>query len=95
MPITPDDEKVLARFLDAEGRVKQLPAKSKPRQLVYDYLAEKFDFGVDYTEHDVNALLSSWHTFEDFFILRRGLVEAGLLSRERDGSRYWRTPKAE
>ncbi len=82
----------IERFLDEEGRLKQLPAKQAPRAEVYAYLAEKFDVGTDYTEHEVNAILSSWHNFNDFFTLRRGLVDSGWLCRLQNGSRYWRNP---
>lgn len=83
------DEK-LARFLDDEGKLKQLPSKRTVRDLAYAYLADKFEFDRDYTETDVNGILSSWHTFGDYFILRREMVEGGWLCRLRDGSRYWR-----
>ncbi len=88
--LNPTDTQLLARFLDGDGRLKQLPSKQAPRQLAMQYLAAKFEYDADYTEHEVNAILSAWHTFDDYFILRRGLVESGLLARERDGSRYWR-----
>lgn len=84
---------LLARFLDPEGRVKQFPAKAVPREAVLYYLAEKFEFDVDYKEREVNAILTEWHTFNDFFILRRSLVEAGYLNRLNDGSRYWKNPQ--
>ncbi len=84
--------KELEHFLDEEGRVKSWPAKQNPREEVFCYLAGKFEPGRDYTEHEVNAVLSSWHTFGDLFILRRGLIESGWLLRLRNGSRYWRNP---
>lgn len=54
------------------------------------YLASKFDIGIDYKEGQVNAIIDGWHTFGDYFILRRELVDSGLLKRLPDGSRYWR-----
>lgn len=83
------DEK-LSRFLDGEGRLKQLPAKRTVRALAYEHLAGKFEFDKDYTETEVNGILSSWHTFGDYFILRRELVENGWLCRLPNGSKYWR-----
>ena len=56
------------------------------------YLAEKFEAGRDYTEPEVNALLGSWHTFGDHTLLRRDMIERGLLCREKNGSRYWKNP---
>lgn len=81
------------RFLDDEGKVKSWPSKQAPREEVFRYLADKFETGRDYTEHEVNAILSSWHTFGDLFILRRGMIESKWLMRMRDGSRYWRNPE--
>ena len=81
------------RFLDEEGKLKQLPSKQAPREEAYAYIAEKFDLDREYSEHEVNAILASWHTFGDYFILRRGLIESGWLCRTRDGSKYWRNPE--
>lgn len=85
----------LQRFLDEDGKLKQLPAKYSMKLEAYAYLAEKFEKGKEYTEHDVNAILSSWHTFGDYFALRRGLVESGLMQRLPNGSKYWRSEKQE
>lgn len=90
-----ESQKLLERFLDEEGRVKQFPAKAVPREAVLFYLAQKFEMGVDYKEREVNAILTQWHTFNDYFILRRSLIEAGYLKRLNDGSRYWKNPEKE
>ncbi len=82
----------IERFLDEAGRVKLWPSKQAPREEVVAYLAEQFAYGRDYTEREVNDILSAWHTFGDLFILRRGMIESGWLLRVRDGSRYWRNP---
>ena len=73
--------------------MKLWPAKHAAKEEVLAYLAEKFEFGSDYTEHEVNAILAGWHTFEDFFLLRRELVESGWLLRLANGSRYWKNPE--
>ena len=83
----------IERFLDEEGRLKQWPAKQAPREEVFAYLVEKFELGRNYSEHEVNAILAAWHTFDDLFILRRGMIESEWLFRMRDGSRYWRNPE--
>ena len=79
-------------FFDKEGKIVQLPQKHALRLAVLAVLAEKFEPGRNYTEREVNAICSRWHTFEDYFLLRRELVDGGLMCRERDGSRYWRMP---
>ncbi len=80
----------IAQFLDAEGRITQLPQKHSARNAVLAYLSTKFCMNVDYTEHQINDICDRWNTFGDFFLLRRELIDNGLLGRERDGSRYWR-----
>jgi len=56
------------------------------------YLIDKFEQGREYTEREVNEVLSAWHAFGDHSLLRRALCDAGLLKRLPDGSRYWRPP---
>lgn len=80
----------IRRFLDSQGRITQLSKKRVLRLAVLRYLAGKFETNKDYTEKEVNALCEKWHTFGDVFILRREMVDAHLLCREVDGSRYWR-----
>ncbi|MEG1772135.1 MAG: DUF2087 domain-containing protein [Clostridia bacterium] len=84
----------IKRFLDDDGKVKQFPSKQNVRLLIYAYIADKFEFNRDYTEHEVNSIISEWHTFGDYFMLRRGLIESGEMSRLRNGSKYWRNDKA-
>ena len=85
-------EKVLdiKRFLDDSGRIIQLPQRAVFRAAVLRYLAEKFEDDRTYTEKTVNAICMQWHTFNDYFILRRELVDSGLLCRKPNGSCYWK-----
>lgn len=80
---------IMLRFLDGE-QIKQLPTKETHKLQVLKYLTSKFEFGKDYAESQVNAMIDNWHTFGDYFILRRELIENGLLKRLPNGSKYWR-----
>lgn len=80
----------ISQFLDSEGKITQLPRKQKVKLAVLEYLAGKFQPDCVYSERQVNAICDEWHTFGDFYILRRELVDNNLMNRERDGSRYWR-----
>jgi hypothetical protein len=86
---------ILERFIDEEGKIKQLPSKKDARLVVLAYLASKFEAGRDYREKEVNAIIDGWHTFGDYFLLRRELIDSGLMKREQDGSRYWKDKQAE
>ena len=80
--------KVLASFLNPDGTIKQLPPQPGKLKVILDYLIQAFSPGRDYTEKEVNTIIRRFHL--DVSGLRRDLVDAGLLDRERDGSRYWR-----
>lgn len=82
----------IKQFLDDSGKITQLPQKYKVRYELLEYLAGKFETDCSYTERDVNDICNQWHTFEDYLLLRRELVDNGLLCRERNGSRYWKVP---
>jgi len=80
--------KVLATCLNPDGTIKQLPPQPGKLKVILEYLIQAFTPGVDYTEKEVNTMIRRFHV--DVSGLRRDLVDAGLLDRERDGSRYWR-----
>jgi hypothetical protein len=80
--------KVLATCLNPDGTIKQLPPQPGKLKVILEYLIQAFTPGVDYAEKEVNTIIRRFHV--DVAGLRRDLVDAGLLDRERDGSRYWR-----
>ncbi len=79
----------LNKFLDSDGKIIRLPRKRVARRTVLQFLAGKFSPDTDYTEAHVNATMTTWHTFDDPALLRRELVDAGLLKRTPDGKTYW------
>ncbi len=87
-----DQLKVLAKFLKPDGTIQQVPnSRTHPDwfRIVLEYVLAAFEPGVTYTEKEVNSILRRFH--KDTAGLRRDLVDAKMLSRERDGSKYWRT----
>ena len=88
------DKIKIDKFLDDQGKISQLPQKQSIRVATLSYLAEKFESNRNYTEKEVNTICEDWHTFGDYFILRRELIDNGLLCREPNGSRYWK-PKTD
>lgn len=83
----------IKRYLDENGLIKIWPAKQNAKKIMLDYLAESFAYDTNYTEKEVNAVIQSRHTFNDYFLLRRSLIDCGLLCRLPDGSKYWRPKK--
>lgn len=81
-------KKVLKAHLNADGSIKQVPLQPVKLKPILDYLIQFFEFDVNYTEKEVNTIIKRFN--EDTAGLRRDLVDAGMLARESDGSRYWR-----
>ncbi len=94
----------LQRFLNTDGRITTWPARRKDQVTVLRYLADQFQPGQEYTEKQVNEVLSQrigkpnvsapWEHTVDFAVdhatLRRKLMEERLMQRTSDGARYWR-----
>ena len=81
---------ILNRFLDDDGRVAVWPSKHRYKVIVLSYLATKFEYDRFYNEKDVNEILKRWHTFEDWPLLRRELVDRHYMARDTNGYRYER-----
>lgn len=79
----------ISAFLDEGGRIKQIPSPNRTKIPVLEHLAEKFEKNRFYNEKEVNEVINRWHTFGDYFILRRLLVDHNLLERTIDGAKYW------
>jgi hypothetical protein len=94
--VPPPDEaettrRVLAAHLNPDGSIRQIPnsrSHAAKFRIILEYVGAAFETGKTYTEREVNAILAGFN--EDTAGLRRDLVNAGMLERERDGSRYWR-----
>lgn len=89
-PLTPSEAaRELARWLDAQGRLRQWPTRRGTQRAAAFYLIAKFESGRRYSEAEVNEILDRWAPFRDAALLRRTLVEEGLLARTADGREYW------
>ena len=80
-------KKILRDYLNADGTIRQVPEQKK-LQPILDYLIQKFEFDRTYTEREINMIIKQFN--EDTAGLRRDLIDAGMLAREDDGSKYWR-----
>jgi hypothetical protein len=81
------NERVLANFLDTDGRLRTIPTKLSKLLVVLDRLAQEFEPGQTYPETQVNDVLQRFHP--DYAALRRYLVENGFMTRENNV--YWRS----
>jgi hypothetical protein len=70
----------LARFFRGD-RLETMPRRAKDREAVLAYVASRFEPDREYPEPEVNSLLLS--AADDVASLRRYLIDAGLLTRDR------------
>jgi DNA-binding transcriptional ArsR family regulator len=77
-------------FFDKQGRITRWSSKLKEQRAMLEFLVAKFEPGRDYSEKEVNDLLQQWYLDPDFVLIRRSMIDAGLLQRTKDGARYWR-----
>nr|WP_253716184.1 DUF2087 domain-containing protein [Treponema denticola] len=79
----------ISQFLDKNGRIVRWPKKTYDKINVLKYLQGKFEPDKKYSEIEVNAVLKTWHTFNDHALLRRELFDKFLLERTPDCKEYW------
>jgi predicted transcriptional regulator len=82
------DRKVLKTFIDEEGRIIAFPAQEKKFLVLLRHVSGAFECGKRYTEKEVNEILLGFN--EDSALLRRSLVDFGLMKRRGGGGEYWR-----
>ncbi len=81
-----EDERVLRTWVK-NGRLVDIPAQEKKKQVVVRWLAEQIDPQRRWAEREFNQWLAQFN--EDYATLRRYLVDGGYMARE--NGIYWRT----
>lgn len=79
--------KLLSRYFDKNGTIKQFPSKEKAKIVVLRELSGNFLPGARYSENEINSTLKE--IYHDFPYIRRLLIEYGFLCRTDSGSEYW------
>lgn len=80
-----DIERTVNKYF-RDGRLTVMPRSGARRQLVLEYIVQRFEPGCRYTEIEVNRILRP--VWDDVAALRRYLVDAALLDRK--AGEYWR-----
>lgn len=97
VPVGADDEafdprpveRAFIQF-DAAGLLLRFPAKRSLQILCLWALWARLPRGEVMSERRINELLTAMHLFQDPAVLRRDMVELGLLTRNSDGTDYRR-----
>ncbi|MFL9825950.1 DUF2087 domain-containing protein [Rhodoplanes sp. SY1] len=80
----------IARYFDAEGRLVRWPGKHSDRLPCLWVMWSRLPTRTVLSEPAVNEALKAAHRFGDHVLLRRELVDLGLLVRTPDGREYRR-----
>lgn len=71
----------LEKYIGSDGVINSLPLEKDEKYQVLKYLSTKFEHGKEYTEKEVNYIIGRWHSFGEYFLLRRYLLEYNFLFR--------------
>jgi len=74
------------RYFDADARLKSWPAKTSAQHLALWGIWAQIPRAQEWTERNFNAQLNRLHLFGDPAILRRTMVERGMIARQPDGT---------
>jgi len=78
------------RCFDETGRLQRWPKKRSEQIVALWVVWSQIPADTQFTESDVNGMLGGWHDIGDHALLRRDLVDLGLLQRTPTGSVYRR-----
>ncbi|OMD85582.1 ArsR family transcriptional regulator [Paenibacillus odorifer] len=73
---------VIRNFFSKDGRLRQIPAQYKKKLIALQYMVEKLEPGVIYTEKEINEFIKQFH--EDFATIRREFIMHQFMYREKD-----------
>ncbi|KWX70112.1 metalloregulator ArsR/SmtB family transcription factor [Paenibacillus jilunlii] len=83
--VSPDarlKESVLRNFFAKDGRLRQIPSQYKKKLIALQYMIEKLEPGVVYTEKEINDFIKPFH--EDYATIRREFIMHQFMYREKD-----------
>ena len=81
------------KLINEIDEIMRWSKKPSVKKIVINWLSNKFNGEIKYSEKEVNEILDRHHSFNDSALLRRELISRKFLSRKDDGSEYWKTNK--
>ena len=81
------------KLINEFDEIIRWPKKPSVKKIVINWLSNKFNGEIKYSEKEANEILDRHHSFNDSALLRRELISRKFLSRKDDGSEYWKTNK--
>ncbi|MBW3111526.1 DUF2087 domain-containing protein [Bacillus sp. MCCB 382] len=85
--VTQDEQNQILKKFVSDGTLTKFPPKEKQRLVVLREISKQLKKDHVYDEKELNQVLKG--IYEDYALIRRYLIEYGLLDRKSDGSQYW------
>lgn len=82
-----------ARYFDDQGRLVSWPSRVSQQRLCLWWMWSRLPAETDMSEPQINDRLKAAHLFGDHALLRRDMVDMGLVTRTRDGRAYRRVER--
>ncbi len=89
-PVNPARLTRLARLFDSNGLLLRWPGKRGMEGSCLWVIWTRIPARQAFSETQLNELLNTLHSFGDHALLRRGLIDCGLMTRTADGREYRR-----
>jgi len=83
----------LLRYFAPDGRLLRWPGKFSDQEPCLWMIWSRLPARTELAEPQVNALLKAANGFGDHVLIRRELVNYGMMGRTRDCTRYWRVER--
>ena len=81
------------KLINEFDEIIRCPKKPSVKKIIINWLSNKFNGEIKYSEKEINEIIDRHHSFNDIALLRRELISRKFLSRKDDGSEYWKTNK--
>ena len=81
------------KLINEFDEIIRWPKKPSDKKIVINWLSNKFNSEIKYSEKEVDEISDRHHSFNDIALLKRELISIKFLSRKDDGSEYWETNK--
>lgn len=82
-------ERVAGHF-DTDGRLLRWPSRYGHQRLALWVLWSRLDAGAIYDEFEISVVIRNNHLFGDHALIRRAMIDVGLIVRTVDGRQYRR-----
>jgi len=79
------------KLINEFDEIIRWPKNPSVKKFVINWLSNKFNCEIKYSEKKVNEIIDRYYSFNDIALLKRELISRKFLSRKNNGSEYWKT----